>query len=193
MAILKGIVNRVFGFTIIHALILFYWLEFAEGNCWQDGEHPLLPAAPKIIQLTATKVKVSWASIINQEECADYFLVRYWISASPNNYLESDLPLSNANHVILEGIVPGVSYTYEVRAVQRKGVTNHTNISGKVTFTAKNNYCWEDDMWAEFTAPPNITQVTPTVVQVSWIASRQECADMRCVKYWKSSLETNLI
>ena len=183
--------NTIFSFTVTYVLILVNLLQPSNGHCWQEGENPLMSAPPKVTQSTATSVKVSWANIVNRRECAaDYFIVRYWKSSSPKNYLESALHFTNADYIILEGIVPGVSYTYEVKAVQRKGGIIYTDVSAQVTFSGKNAYCWQEDIWTHFTAPPNITQITPTTVQVSWIASHQECADILCIVYWKSSSQT---
>jgi hypothetical protein len=47
--------------------------------CWQVGWNPSFKHEPKIQQINLAKVRVSWEGIVENRECVDQFLVKYWL------------------------------------------------------------------------------------------------------------------
>ena len=56
------------------------------------------------------------------------------------------------------------------------------------SFPANTGYCWQPGWNPAFVAPPIVTQMNITMVQVSWrnIVKNEECVDQFLVKYWKT-------
>lgn len=60
---------------LLFLILLLYIPQHIHSYCWQA---PAFEEAPKIQQLTLAKVRVSWEGIVENKECADQFLVKYW-------------------------------------------------------------------------------------------------------------------
>ena len=61
------------------------------------------------------------------------------------------------------------------------------------SFGLSHCYCWQPGWNPHLTAPPSVTQINVTIVQVSWknIVRNAECADQFLVKYWKLGKSSN--
>ena len=105
------------------------------GYCWQPGWNPSFSAPPLVTQLSPTIVQVSWKGIINNQNCADQFLVKYWRKTRPNDYLQSDLVATSVDAVILSGIIPRIEYVYQVIAREDKLMGIDYNRSPTAQFT----------------------------------------------------------
>ena len=59
-------------------LVASFLLRDVYSYCWQVGWNPGFRSGPSIQQITLAKVRVSWAGIVENRECADQFVVKYW-------------------------------------------------------------------------------------------------------------------
>ena len=108
-------------YTLIWIILVASCLQKpTNGYCWQPGWNPSFSAPPIVTQLSPTTVQVSWKNIINNQNCADQFLVKYWRKTRPNDYLQTDLVATSVDAVIISGIIPSIEYVYQVIAREDK-------------------------------------------------------------------------
>ena len=123
-------------YTLIWIILVSSCLQRQiNGYCWQPGWNPSFSAPPLVTQLSPTIVQVSWKGIINNQNCADQFLVKYWRKTRPNDYLQSDLVATSVDAVILSGIIPRIEYVYQVIAREDKLMGIDYNRSPTAQFT----------------------------------------------------------
>ena len=69
----------------------FCWLtlcQFAykvQGWCVGIGYNPTFTAAPKVSQEGLTSVRISWDGLVDHKQCADNYLVSYWLRGKYKN------------------------------------------------------------------------------------------------------------
>ena len=66
------------------------------------------------------RLKISWHGIVEQLECADQFLVKFWPVASPNYYRLSDMVNTDTFELEIT-VTPRVQYALQVIAREDKG------------------------------------------------------------------------
>ena len=64
--------------TRLMLFLLLFWPQDVSSYCWQVGWNPGFSQAPKIQQINLAIVRVSWEGIVENRECVDQFLVKYW-------------------------------------------------------------------------------------------------------------------
>jgi len=114
-------------------LLLFFLTQDVHSYCWQVGWNPSFSSAPKIEQINLATVRVSWDGIINNRECVDQFLVKYWmirgIRMTKNarhqrgwteGFMLSDQVDNNINFTDIE-VTPKVPYMFQAIAREDKG------------------------------------------------------------------------
>ena len=101
-------------------LVLFQTLE-CQGWCIGLGRNPTFVAVPRVLQRDVSSVQISWNNIVKDLECADNFLVSYWIKGQPNNYKLTDFLDAKAMGVTIGGLKPNVPYLFQVIAREDKG------------------------------------------------------------------------
>ena len=109
-------------FTILHIFLMNECVKLCYGYCWQGGRNPSFQSAPKVTQMSITKVQVSWKGIVSSQECADQFVVKYWKKGSEQKWKMSEKVSTEIDGVILKGIVPRVEYSFQAVAVEDKGI-----------------------------------------------------------------------
>ena len=108
--------------TIVILSCLLGYISQGSAYCWQIGWNPSFKGAPKVVQVDTTVVQVSWGNIIETRECADQFVVKYWKSGRPNNYIMTDLISVDLDSALVTGIKPGVKYYFQVIAREDKSL-----------------------------------------------------------------------
>ena len=98
------------------------YISLGSAYCWQIGWNPSFKGAPKVAQVDTTVVQVSWGNIIETRECADQFVVKYWKSGRPNDYIMTDLISVDLDSALVTGIKPGVKYNFQVIAREDKSL-----------------------------------------------------------------------
>ena len=101
-------------------LVLFCVSSCVQGYCWEPGWNPDFKAAPKVEQITISKVRISWVDIVTKRECADQFLVKYWQKNTPQGYKLTSPVSTDVNHIDVE-VVPKVPYNFQAVAREDKG------------------------------------------------------------------------
>jgi len=101
-------------------LLLYTCISSSEAFCWQIGHNPSFNAAPIVEQVTLSKVRVSWKGIVNQRNCVDQFLVKYWQTSMPQGYETTELVSSDVNFVEVV-VSPKVPYNFQAVAREDKG------------------------------------------------------------------------
>ena len=114
--------NKKFPNLAICLILLISMVSPIKGWCASWGWNPSFKGAPMVSQVTSTSVLVSWKDIVETRECADQFLVKYWRTRTPKNYIMSDLVSAELNSVILAEIEPAIEYTYQVIAREDKSL-----------------------------------------------------------------------
>ena len=72
---------------------------------------------PKIFQLTLTSVRVSWAGLLESQECADSIIVKHYKGDFTSDFFMSDPLDVGTNSYIVRDIVPLQPYTYQVSMI----------------------------------------------------------------------------
>lgn len=117
--------------------VLAHVLECVRGWCIGIGQNPTFNGRPRVEQMDdLTSVKISWDGIVDYIECADNFLISYWVKGSPHDYeLTKFLPTS-ASSTVIPDIKINVPYVYQVIAREQKGILGiDYNRSPHVPFT----------------------------------------------------------
>ena len=109
-------------YVIVQILLMNECFQLCHGYCWQGGKNPSIPSPPIVTQVDITKVQVSWKGIVKSKDCADTYRVKYWKKGSAQNYKLSEKVSSEIDGVILEGILPRVEYSFQVVAIEEKGL-----------------------------------------------------------------------
>ena len=60
-------------------------------------------------------MRVSWAGLLQQAECADNILVKHYRGIDSNNYKMSDILDKEVTSYIVHDLTPDAEYTYQVR------------------------------------------------------------------------------
>jgi len=113
----------------------------ASAYCWEPGKNPKFTGPPKVEQVNVRKVRVSWFGLVEMRDCADQFLVKYWPSSSPSNYMTTTLVNNDVNAIDVE-VTPFVPYEFQAVAREDKGLIGGIdwNKSDKTEFkTSKQN------------------------------------------------------
>ena len=93
----------------------------ASAYCWEPGKNPKFTGPPKVEQVNVRKVRVSWFGLVEMRDCADQFLVKYWPSSSPSNYMTTTLVNNDVNAIDVE-VTPFVPYEFQAVAREDKGL-----------------------------------------------------------------------
>ena len=65
-------------------------VDFCRGWCVGIGQNPTFKGKPLIQQLSdLSSVRVSWEGLVDYRECADQFLVSYWIKGDLGKSFQS--------------------------------------------------------------------------------------------------------
>jgi len=108
----------------------------ADSWCIGIGANPTFVATPTIKQLDIQSVYISWSKIVQDLECADNFLVSYWIRGQPHDYKLTEFLSAQATGITISDLRPNVPYVFEVIARENKGVLGiDYNRSPKISFT----------------------------------------------------------
>ena len=108
--------------TIVVLSCLLGYISLGSAYCWQIGWNPSFTGAPNVVQVDTTVVQVSWGNIIETRECADQFVVKYWKSGRPNDYIMTDLISVDLDSALVTGIKPGIKYNFQVIAREDKSL-----------------------------------------------------------------------
>jgi len=92
-----------------------------EAYCFGAGKNPSFTGPPKVEQIDLRTVKVSWSGLVQQAECADQFLVKYWEKAQgPNKFKTTELLKTDKFSIDIE-VTPRVLYRFQAVAREDKG------------------------------------------------------------------------
>lgn len=124
--------NNMVSWSMILLLVAAFLLEDVYSYCWQVGWNPGFKTGPSIQQITLAKVRVSWAGIVENRECADQFVVKYWkirgVVMAKNGrekgwlegYRLSEKVDNSVNFTDIE-VTPKVPYMFQAIAREDKG------------------------------------------------------------------------
>jgi len=112
--------QQVWLVTIVGVLISFLNLPLAKGYCWEPGRNPYFTDPPVVQQVDLRTVRVTWEGLIEEVECADQFLVKYWQKNNPQGWIMTDLIKTDQFTIDIQ-ITPKVVYVYQVIAREDKG------------------------------------------------------------------------
>lgn len=101
-------------------LVLATFILGIQSYCWEPGKHPSFNGPPTVRQVSPDQVEVNWGDQIVLRECADNFLVKYWMRNRPALYETSPLVGQEANSIIVR-VQPGVLYDFQAVAREEKG------------------------------------------------------------------------
>ena len=70
---------------------------------------------PAVEQVSLTSVRVSWAGLVTRKDCADSFLVSYWLAKNQLSSLQvsNSLPTTQFS-VIVTDLLPNQDYVFQV-------------------------------------------------------------------------------
>lgn len=87
--------------------------------CWGAGQNPSFTGPPRLSQVDLFTVRVSWKGIVKRKQCADDFVVKYWIRAFPNQYNVTDLVKGDFTDI---KVIPKIHYSFQAVAREDKGM-----------------------------------------------------------------------
>jgi len=120
---------------VVVGLLLCGLPSLCQGYCKSLGWNPSWSGPPMVQQLTLTSVRVSWAGLLQQAECADNILVKHYRGIDSNNYKMSDILDKEVTSYIVHDLTPDAEYTYQVIAREEKWTGIDYNRGEKTTFT----------------------------------------------------------
>jgi len=135
-------------FVTLQLISILSVLPSSLSYCFWAGQNPSWKGPPKVEQLTLTSVRVSWAGLLESQECADSIIVKHYKGDFTSDFFMSDPLDVGTNSYIVRDIVPLQPYTYQVIAREEKGFRGvDYNRSEKKKFTTKkaNNEVNKDD------------------------------------------------
>jgi len=112
--------RQVWLVPIVVVFISFLNVPLARAYCWEPGRNPYFTGKPIVQQVDLRTVRVSWNGLVENVECADQFLVKYWPKNNPQGYVLSELIHTNRFSIDLN-ITPKVQYEFQVIAREDKG------------------------------------------------------------------------
>ena len=107
--------------NIAVALVGLALITGSAGYCWEAGKNPGFKGQPTVQQLAIDKVRISWREAVKKRECADQFLVKYWLKSQPNEYKTTQMVNNTADSIDIK-VVPRITHMFEVVARESKGV-----------------------------------------------------------------------
>lgn len=121
--------------------LLAMLVDFCHGWCVGIGHNPTFKGKPKVEQLSdLSSVKVSWGGLVDYLQCADKFLVSYWMKGSPHDYQLTKFLDPSVSSVVIPDIKLSVPYVYQVIAKEDKGLLGiDYNRSPHIPFTITRN------------------------------------------------------
>jgi len=110
------------------------------GYCSGVGANPGFSSYPNVQQVSMTSVLVSWHNLVTRIDCADQFIVKSWMYSSPSDYKISDLLPTSMFSYVVEDLMPGIEYVFQVVAREDKGVMGKDwNKSPRARFATSRN------------------------------------------------------
>ena len=105
-------------FTLV--LVGLALITESAGYCWEPGRNPGFKDQPTVQQIAIDKVRLSWGETVETRECADQFLVKYWIkNQGPDKYQSTEMVNNTADSIDIK-VVPRITYMFEVVARESK-------------------------------------------------------------------------
>ena len=72
--------NMTFLQVVASLLVLTQVLDCVKGWCYGIGQNPTFTGLPRVEQMDdLSSVKVSWDGLVDYSECADNYVINYWI------------------------------------------------------------------------------------------------------------------
>lgn len=108
---------------MLHHVLLLSVLavHHVQGYCVGIGSNPGFSGPPEVQQINFTTVLVSWEGLATQKDCADQFLVKSGLVASPTDYKLSEMLSTDTFHMVITDRIPEQKYFYQVIAREDKG------------------------------------------------------------------------
>ena len=100
--------------------ILHTPVSLVHAYCWEPGRNPYFTGPPIVQQVDLQTVRVSWLGLVENRECADQFIVKYWQKINPQDYQLTGLVNQQANSIDIK-IIPKVDYQFQAVAREDKG------------------------------------------------------------------------
>ena len=108
--------------AILWLTLLFLLLpQDTNAYCWQPGKNPRFTDEPEVYQISLTKVRISWDSIVDHRDCADSFIVKYWKGTNPSKYTMTNQVEKTVSHMDIE-VSPKIEYYFQAIAREDKGI-----------------------------------------------------------------------
>ena len=116
----------------------------SKSHCVQDGLMTGFTGPPSVEQMKSDQVRISWKNQVEYRECADDFVVKYWMKNQTTfpggmEYAISDLscrrPLIDASCDSVDITVePGIVYVFQAVAREARGPVVNSNYSPSIEF-----------------------------------------------------------
>ena len=98
-------------------LLTFGLFGSVRGYCSGLGANPGFSGAPRVQQVSLSRVRVSWPGLLTRPDCADDLLVKFWMRHDPNDYTLTEFLPTDAVQVDID-VTPRVEYEFQVSTVQ---------------------------------------------------------------------------
>ena len=113
--------TMVGGFLPLLLLAVLDQASQANGWCVGIGRNPVFTATPRISQEGLGAVQISWSGMVEDLDCADNFLVSYWVRGQPHKYELTPFMSPKATGVTISDLSTNVPYVFQVIARENKG------------------------------------------------------------------------
>ena len=84
------------------------------GYCAFQGANPGFRGPPIVEQVTLTSVRVTWAGLVTRKECADNFMVKFWLVGNTLEFQVSEYLPNTQLSVIVTDLLPNQDYGFQV-------------------------------------------------------------------------------
>ena len=119
-------------YTIFYLVLL---PQLLESCCWLND--PDFKSDPSVIEISPTKIRVSWKDILSDIDCVDHYFIHYWkTKEEERNDVEKMQQVSeNSSFIVDIDVLENTMYTIQMNAFEDGLVDCGNNWSNELIFT----------------------------------------------------------
>ena len=112
--------------------------QLLESCCWLND--PDFESDPTVIEISPTKIRVSWKDILGDINCVDHYFIHYWKTKNEkrNDVQKMHQAPQNSSFIVDIHVLENTMYTIQVNAFEDGLVDCGNNWSNEVIFQTSN-------------------------------------------------------
>ena len=130
---MNPLVRQVLQLLTVVVFISVTNVPLVNAYCWEPGKNPSFTGRPIVQQVDPSTIRVTWEGLVQNENCIDNYLIKYWVKDKPQDYKMTDLidKQSYTSDII---VISQVIYVFQVIARENKGGFVYNKSSDQIEF-----------------------------------------------------------